>query len=535
MTIEDLRNPNKGNTKKQVTGYILGDGEIVTEDELKKYEVNLRKAEDKDLKSAQTSEDNFSELYKGDAQEPRVNPYKMVELLGMSTPHYRCSKQKATDVCGLGWRIVAKEKDTDPKEDIKKMTEFFSNCGGEETFTEICKKAWMDFESVGWLNFEIIREGSEDPYVPQDPEMEEMNINTEKDGLPLRIYHIPAHTIRKSRDKDKYWQIRGDQKVLFRRINLDKELYNKKIEQLKIHPDKKTVISYHEIMEIANYNPKSTYYGMPDVMPALGAIMGNLGVRDYNLQFFDNHAVPRYAVVVEGGEFSPSIKETIRQYFSTGIKGEAHKTLILEVDSEKVKVKFEKLAVEITDGSFKIYRSDNRDEIIMAHGVPPRWVGIAEAGKLGGAEEGRNQAENYMDAYVEPNQQVLAQRFTTNIIEKGFGITTVILEFIGADIKDRKVESEMAVKEVNAGIFTPDEVRDRYYSIGPHPDGVGSKPMVSKNTILLQDLVNQVEEMVKEQKEWISDTVDKLRGDLRHIALQNKDKGTFSKIFRRKK
>ena len=56
-------------------------------------------------------------------------------------------------------------------------------------------------------------------------------------------------------------------------------------------------------------------------MPALKAMVGNDKVAQYNINFFENEAVPRFAVIVQGGKLDDQTKETIRSHFNKKLKG----------------------------------------------------------------------------------------------------------------------------------------------------------------------------------------------------------------------
>lgn len=60
----------------------------------------------------------------------------------------------------------------------------------------------------------------------------------------------------------------------------------------------------NKVIQLKNYHPRSSYYGLPDFLPALRALVGNKKAGDFNINFFDNNAVPQYAIIVKGGELA---------------------------------------------------------------------------------------------------------------------------------------------------------------------------------------------------------------------------------------
>ena len=72
--------------------------------------------------------------------------------------------------------------------------------------------------------------------------------------------------------------------------------------------------SAHELLILQNYTSLSSYYGIPEVISAVAAIMGNKYESDYNLQFFQNNAIPRYVIIVRGGRLNSALKRKIKDY-----------------------------------------------------------------------------------------------------------------------------------------------------------------------------------------------------------------------------
>jgi PBSX family phage portal protein len=483
---------------KKAEAYILGDGEIITRDHLEKFRVKKQEGEGdnkkKDTDSGQVEEESWANLLKKNAiVTPPYDFRRLILLLDNDSTHYRCVKQKATDIAGRGWDIVPaispEKANLDNKE---KLVKFFSFCNPNESFLEVMKKCWVDYESMGNLGLEVVR----------------------KDNVPKALYHIPFHTMRVCTDNNTYIQIRGSKKIRFRRFNTEEKIYKAWIETIgdvKDIPD-----SGHEIIHILNYHPCSSYYGVPDIISALGGMLGQMEARDYNLRFFENNAVPDYAIVIEGGEFTPESKKVIKAYFENELKGSAHRTLVLPVE-EGVKVTFEKLTAEVRDASFRLYRADNRDEIVRAHGIPPRRVGIATAGMLGGTGEAKWQAENYKTSVVRPSQEVLEYRINDFLIKTGFGISDWRLKFSQIDITDELTDAKVNEIYVKAGVKSVNQVRGE---LGLEPVTGGEEPWVqtARGAVPLSQLHTILEsnrkELEKDDREWYEDALERLREEL---------------------
>ncbi len=280
-------------------------------------------------------------------------------------------------------------------------------------------------------------------------------------AAPKEIYHIPSVTMRVRKDKKGFIQQRDNKLVYFRNFGSDPKHPDSYDPRDKDKPlEEKRLLN--EVIQLKNYHPRSSYYGLPDFLPALRALVGNKKAGDFNINFFDNNAVPQYAIIVKGGELARGTRKRIEEYFRTHIKGQAHKTLILEVvqeEGEKVDIEIKPLAVDIKDASFRMFRNDNAEEIRVAHGVPGRLIGLTEKGGLGGAGEGTSQQEIFKYHVIEPKQTRLEFRINNFLIKQGFGIHDWELKFKEIDVTDEGKVAEIVQKLVRLGVLTINEGR----------------------------------------------------------------------------
>jgi capsid portal protein len=224
----------------------------------------------------------------------------------------------------------------------------------------------------------------------------------------------------------------------------------------------------NELIWNTNYTPRSDYYGAPDIMPAIGAIHGDIARRDYNIAFFDNYGVPSYAVFITG-DFDEGIvdeatgltplESEIQGHFDELAKN-PHSALILSVPSRQgggeVKIEFKPLSVETKEASFRLYRTDNRDEVLAAHGVPPYRAGIAETGSLGGSTAAES-TEIYKDSVINPRQERWESLFNRYIVQS-WEITEFEFKLIKIDTRDVKKELDVVGKLFDMGAMTPNQI-----------------------------------------------------------------------------
>ena len=390
---------------------------------------------------------------------PLYNPYALTQLLELNTYHYRACRTKARDVGGKGWYIThdeeAEEHDEpgeEEKSQIEKRIRDFS-----EPLTRTLEKAQFDYESVGWGAVELIRE-------------EPGDVNTDV----IDILHIPAHTIRMHKQEDRWIQRRGARSAWFKNAGIEEQIHVKDgdlREQIEDpHSRGNEIVVWH------NYSSRSDYYGLPDIVPALGAVIGDISRRDYNIAFFDNYGVPAYVVMISG-DFYPGepkdeegnpdpkgqtdLEREIEEHFQT-ISKNPHSSLVLSVPSTEdgegeVTIDIEPLSVETKEASFRLYRTDNRDEVLSAHGVDPYRVGIAETGSLGGSTA-EQATEIYKESIVEPRQQAINDWFNK------FVISSESLVFGLSEIDTSNSEQDLGQLErlFNLGAVTPYQIATQF-------------------------------------------------------------------------
>lgn len=415
--------------------YILDDGEIVTEEYMQKYAIK---------QSKQLPSDEFTEReYNEGIVEPLYCLEALAELLEINTYHYRAVKTKARDVAGLGWYLEPAENIENPSmEQKKKVDDFFKNVNPHMTFAELNDRMMVDFEATGNGYQEVIRD---------------------EKGELIGLEHIPAHTIRIHRDNMRFVQKRGNKKVWFKRFGFEQDVHVKTGEiypKGTLSPEERA----NEILHLKNYTSRSDYYGVPDIIPAVRAIISEKEIQEYNISFFDNHAIPAYAVTVTGADLDDETERAIRQFFQRDAKVKRHSTLVItakkgqgDYTSDPIKIEFHPLSTEIKEASFRMYRQDNRDEILSAHGVPPYRAGITVEGSLGGSTA-RESTEIYKQSIIKPKQEMLENRINRFILREGLGVTDWYFRFKEIDTKDTDREIERLERLFRMGVYSPNMI-----------------------------------------------------------------------------
>lgn len=234
------------------------------------------------------------------------------------------------------------------------------------------------------------------------------------------------------------------------------------------------------------YNDREKVYGVPRHISAVGEIMTWIGIRDYNLSFFENYGVPSYFVVLRGNWREDSARR-LEQYFNSGVireNGMGQGSIVIRSGYDST-AEIQPLNVSIKEGSFRLYKDSIRDDILMAYSMPPYRIGINVVGKLSGT----NIIESnkiYKYGVVEP-----LQTYIENELVRILGFKECRIKFGDIDIGDEREQAELElqrtkleIEKLRHGIVTINEARA---SLGMGSIGdIGDSIMVGNRIINLR-------------------------------------------------
>jgi len=382
-----------------------------------------------------------------DVVVPDYNQYYLAKLYEVASAHKAAVDAKVANIVGLGYNFVetpktkraleqiqqgagsnakklqnARRKLDQHKEDLLNMLDEFNQ---EDTFAEVLQKVWKDYETTGNGYIEVGRK---------------------KDGTIGYVGHIMAPTIRIRRKRDGFVQIISNKAVYFRNFG-DRETVNPFGNDA--HPN--------EIIHIKKYSPTHNYYGVPDIVAAQSAIAGNEFSARFNLDYFENKAVPRHVIVLKGAKLGTAAEQALLQFFETGLKGQNHRTLYIPLpgDSPEEKVSLEIKPVEAgtQDSSFNNYRKGNLNEILMAHRVPITKVSVGEGVSLAVA---RDADKTFKEQVCAPEQRIFEKKLNRIIKELTDAFSLALNEMT---LTDANTQSQIDERHIKNQTKTPNEVR----------------------------------------------------------------------------
>ena len=380
-----------------------------------------------------------------DLIEPPYNLEYLSRIYEISPYNYAAINAKVANIVGLGFDFVETRKTVEAMDGIEgdvqlerarrklnrlrqDLHDWLEECNEEETFKETLIKFYTDVEATGNGYLEIGRTTS---------------------GKIGYIGHIPAKTMRVRRLRDGFIQLLYGKAVYFRNFG-DQETPN---------PIAGGLDRPNEIIHIKKYTPTNNYYGIPDIVSASNAMTGNEFAGKYNLDYFENKAVPRYIITVKGAKLSTESERKLLEFFQVGLKGNNHRSLYIPLppDSPDSKVEFKMEPVEANpqESSFNTYRKMNRDEILLAHRTPINKIGTPEGINLAAA---RDADKTFKEQVCRPAQDILEKKLNKIIQEMTDALQ---LKFNELSLTDEDTQSKIDERYLRMQVITPNEVRIR--------------------------------------------------------------------------
>jgi len=378
-----------------------------------------------------------------DVIEPPYNLYALAKIYELSSANYAAINAKVANTVGLGYdlepspnlmEMIEATESLDELNRLRKNTQraknrtydWLESRNDEETFTNILMKVWTDVESTGNGYLEIGRKTT---------------------GEIGYVGHIPASTIRVRRLRDGFVQSVAGKYVFFR--NFQDNAQN------PVTNDGRP----NELIHIKKYTPTNTYYGIPDIVPSKNAMAGSEFASRFNLEYFENKAVPRYIFWLKGAKMSHEAQDKLFEFFQGNLRGQNHRTVVIPLPGDtpdnKVEMKMEPIETGIQDSSFNNYRKGNRDEILMSHRVPIAKVGSGENISLANARESDR---TFKEQVTRPAQQALEKKINKIINEKTDAFR---FKFNELTLTDEDTQSKIDERYLRMQVITPNEVRSR--------------------------------------------------------------------------
>ena len=376
-----------------------------------------------------------------------VPPYNLDELANFyetNFANHAAVNAKVSNIVGLGYHLEPTPNLMDRIEDAgnddqrmraqrkadraKAMVmEWLEDLNDEDTLTHVLEKAFTDYEATGNGYIEVGRTTS---------------------GEIGYIGHIPATTIRVRRERDGYIQVVNQRTVFFRNF-----------QDVKTPNNVTTDPRPNELIHIKKYTPRNSYYGVPDILAASTSLVGDTLAGRYNIDYFENKAVPRYIVTLKGAKLSVDAEDKLFRFLQSGLKGQNHRTLYIPLPGDtgdnKVEFNMEPIENGVQEGSFEKYRKSNREDILMAHQTPISKVGGGQGMSIAAALASDR---TFKEQVARPAQRTLEKVINKIVKEKTDMFNFRLNEFT---LTDENTQSQIDERYLKTQVIVPNEVRQR--------------------------------------------------------------------------
>lgn len=230
---------------------------------------------------------------------------------------------------------------------------------------------------------------------------------------------------------------------------------------------RKVTFTAREIVHLREPCPMGGRYSLPTWIGAEGMLELAFAATRYNASFFKNNAIPEYAIIFKGLTPSAKQKKEIQDFFRNEHKGldNAHRTLVMTTgDDGEIDIK--RLTAEVKDGDFLKLIDAARDRIPVAHGTPPRVLGIMTAGQLGGAGEVTGQLFIFEHLTLKPKRRRMLDQLRPVLkqveLKRGNAEETLKpgeVAFRPLDLTPPTDDAEDLPGLVSSGVITAEEAR----------------------------------------------------------------------------
>ena len=377
--------------------------------------------------------------------QPPYNVTYLAQLFDINPFHHSAVNAKVANVVGLGYKFEETQKMLDKLEDSSddetkldflrkkisrsknQLRQRLESLNSDDSFEEVIRKVYTDLEVTGNGYLEIGR--------------------TSSGGIGY-IGHIPTITMRIRRHRDGFVQVVYNRYTYFRN-------FGDTSTQDQIGTDPRP----NEVIHFKKYSPTNTYYGIPDILSAQNAIAGDEFAQRYNLDYFENKAVPRYIITLKGGKLNADSERKLLEFFQIGLRGRNHRTLYIPLpsDGENGRVEFEMKAIEagVQDSSFQNYMVENRDRILLANRVPVSKIGTPQGISLANALDAD---KTFKEQVCRPAQDQLEMQINKII---GEFTDAFHFKFEELTLTDELQQAQIDQIYLTAKTILPNEVRMR--------------------------------------------------------------------------
>lgn len=221
-----------------------------------------------------------------------------------------------------------------------------------------------------------------------------------------------------------------------------------------------------EVLHIKRPHPNNMYWGFSPFIPSTHPIMFNRYSSDYINEFFRKGANPGAVITMEQNA-NPETMIKVQRSFEQAYTGRRNqrKPIVLPKGYN-----MSEFSTKVSDTSFIDVNKLNNEKIMRILRIPKHVLGLQESGSLG-SEEYKTALRWFYENSVIPEQKKIAGSFTKQF--EGMLAENQFIDFDNSDVSILQMSEQEILNIVQGykGILTPNEIRAKYFSMPPHPQG----------------------------------------------------------------
>ena len=415
-------------------------------------------------------EDNLNGYGLLDCVEPPYNMRYLAKLYETSSIHAGAVDAKVDNIVGLGWNFVfsteaetlrnkadnkVKETGSDVQRDALerrlerdklKLTEYVASLNHTDEFDETLSKAMKDLLTTGNGYLEVGRDA---------------------EGRVAYLGHVPSVDIRIRKNRDGFVQYGMHDAIFFRNFG-----------DRKMRDPSGRDSNPNELIHFKTYAPSNNYYGVPDIVSAIEAVAGIEFASRYNIEYFENKAIPKHVIKVKGLDLDPTQLLKLTKFFESSTNNQSHRTIVIPIEGKDADITFEAVEGAKQDASFKEYTDLNIQMILSRHRVPKNRLGITDAQ---GLSTSRDADKIFKESVCRPTQRLIEKKIQ-KIIEELTDLFDFRLEEYS--LTDEETQTKIDEIDIRNGALLPDERRVKI-GLQRRPDGHGDQPAGLRDLAIL--------------------------------------------------
>ncbi len=201
---------------------------------------------------------------------------------------------------------------------------------------------------------------------------------------------------------------------------------------------------------------ESIGYGLSGIESVINVVAAILNAQNFNDTYFEEGSFPPVIIQILGQVNQRDI-QTYREYLQQELSGNYHRPAIMAGGTEAKVLNLKDLSNR--DMEFMEYMKFMARLLAAAYGLSGQDIGLTD--EVGSKNVSETQKEISGEKGYSSILHLIKEIFNQEIIWKDFGYTDIEFDWVADDTMDPKDAADLFTKELQAGLCTPNEARQK--------------------------------------------------------------------------